>query len=276
VKFFLILCSVLILFAQSSFDIKILVSTKNLDKIDRDDFRIAMELLIKNITNHDEFYSATVDYDDDIEHSIEDFNSRKHDVMQINTLEFLHYFKSIQKNSSQCWTLSKVPKKRLRDFYLLVRKDSDINSFSDLIGKHIALTELDNMQELYLKHLMLQKNKKTATECFSSFIYNKKGSTSILNLFFKKVDVAVVSQRSYNLATELNPQLKRQLKVLHHSKEIFPATSVTLVTNKHEALEKVYMKYAKELTSDEFGKELMNLFQRELYRYYQEAQEGTK
>jgi ABC-type phosphate/phosphonate transport system substrate-binding protein len=288
VKLFLILCIIITLSAESSFNIRILVSTKGLDKIDRDDFRIAMELLIKNITKHDEFHSATVDYDDDIPHSIKSFNSGRYDALQINTLEYLHYFKDIESHSSQCWSLSKVPKKRLRDFYLLVREDSQINSFDDLIGKHIALTQLDAMQELYLTHLMLKTNNRISQECFSSFIYNKKGSTSILNLFFKKVDVAIVSRRSYNLAVELNPQLKTQLKILHHSREIFPATSVALVTNTNEALQKVYMKYAKDLTSDEFGKEVMSLFQsvenfnltqkelKELYAYYQESQREVK
>ena len=254
-------CNLFATTPSKTYDVKLLLHAPNLQKIKQSDTRIAMELLINNIANHSEFNSANIEYSNSIDDAVTQYISGENKVFHLTSIDFLRHFEVLKANSSQYWNLSKIKGKRLRNFYLIVKADSGITSLQDLKKKHIALTKSDSMQKLYFDHLMLKSNTDSYKHSFNDITYNKKGSRSILNIFFNKIDAAVVTQRSYDLAIELNPQLRQHLKILDNSEQIYPAPSFTIVSNKNSEFQAIYMKYSQEIMSNDFGKQLMTLYQ---------------
>jgi len=263
-------------------DINAVVYIDHLEKINQRDIRIAVDTLLHKIADTAELNTAKLDYSNDFNQSLSKYINGECEVLHLSSFNLMKKFPLLRAKTAQYWNFTKEKNKHLRTFYLLVRKDTSIKSLHDLIGTRVALTELDSMQELYLDHLMLKHNKMLSKEAFNSIIYNKKGSTSILNLYFKKTDIAVVSEHSYNIAIELNPQLKKDLIILDQSEAIYPANGVTLISNKSPIFAKVFEEHSKRLYKTDFGKELLQMYQcvenfklsadelKELYKQYQE------
>jgi hypothetical protein len=285
ITIFLLIISTLSLYAQpdgKGLSIHAIVYVDHLNKINQKDIRIAVDTLLHKIADTAELDAATLEYSNDFNKSLSKYIHGECEVLHLSSFNLMKKFPLLRKKTAQYWNFAKEKNKHLRNFYLLVRKDSSIKTLHDLIGARVAMTQFDTMQELYLDHLMLQHNKMLAKESFNSIVYNKKGSTSILNLYFKKVDVAIVSQHSYNIAIELNPQLKKDLKILDRSKEIYPANGVTLISNKRAIFARVFEEHSKRLYKTDFGKELLQMYQcvenfkfsadelDELYTQYQE------
>jgi ABC-type phosphate/phosphonate transport system substrate-binding protein len=99
---------------------------------------------------------------------------------------------------------------------LVVRKDSGIDTFQQLKGKVLATQKWisADMGGMYLETLLLE-NKLPISQRFFSEIQNTDTSNrALVDLFFKKVDVTLISENQYDIATELNPQLREQTKII--------------------------------------------------------------
>lgn len=57
-----------------------------------------------------------------------------------------------------------------------------------------------------------------------NLLRNQSSSLAINSVFFRKADVAVISEDEFNIVAELNPQLKRELKILSTSKPFLSTT----------------------------------------------------
>ena len=99
---------------------------------------------------------------------------------------------------------------------LVVRKDSGIDSLQQLKNKKLTTQkwlELD-MGGLYLETLLLE-NKLPVTKNFFSEIQNTDTSNrALVDLFFKKTDATLINENQFDIAAELNPQLRMQTKIL--------------------------------------------------------------
>lgn len=104
-------------------------------------------------------------------------------------------------------------------YVLLVRRDEGVSDIQSLAGQRVALAEevRMNMAELWLKSLLHRGAPK-----IKPIAPNK----AVLEVFFRQSKAALVSEESFALASELNPQLRRDLVVL---KESPPFVSMLLI-----------------------------------------------
>jgi len=264
---------------------KVLVYTPKLQKISQADTRIAIETILYKIAEEADFDSVKIEYSDQLSHAVSQYKQGVYEALHMNSLALMSIFPELKTQTAQYWNFSKVKGKRLRNFYILVRNDSKINSLASLQNRPIALTLLDSMQTLFLNHMMLKINHSSFENFCGNVIYNTKDATSILNLFFNKVDMAVVTQHSYNTAIELNPQLQKKLTILYRSETIYPAPSITLVGNKNRYFQQIFQQYSQDLVSNTFGRQLMmiyqsvddiNLTEEEMERLYEHYQDYMK
>ncbi len=266
----------------ASSDARVLVYTQKLQKISQADTRIAIETILYKIAETANFTSVKIEYSDQLSYAISQYKKGAYEALHMNSLALMSMFPYLVNETAQYWNFSKVKGKRLRNFYLLVRSDSDITSLEVAQNRSVALTFLDSMEELFLDHMMLKINHSTFKNFCGDIIYNGKDATSILNLFFRKVDMAVVTQQSYDTAIELNPQLQKKLRVLYRSEAIYPAPSITLVGNKNSYFQEVFQQYSQNLVNNTFGRQLMMIYQsvddirltqeelEQLYEHYQD------
>ncbi len=184
-----------------------LPSMKN---IDAKDIKISLEFWAKELSLQTEIRMNSYFYKD-IHKLKKDFDEEKIDVVAASSLIFIKNFdlstlqdgfKSVAKNEEG--------QNRL---LLLVQKDAKINSLKDLKYKKIARLNSD-LEELYLNTHLQKDFKKDANQFFKKNIFVKKYSKAILKLFFKKADAALVTESAFNLASEMNPQIKKRLKII--------------------------------------------------------------
>jgi len=94
--------------------------------------------------------------------------------------------------------------------YLLVRKDSGINSITQLKGKKLVTSKwtTGDLGGLYLETLLLEHKQDLPKQFFSEILTPETSNQALVELFFKKADVALVNANQFNIAAELNPQLR--------------------------------------------------------------------
>ncbi len=99
---------------------------------------------------------------------------------------------------------------------LVVRKDSGIDSLFQLKNKTLARQKwiLEDIAGLYLETLLLENKLATSEHFFMETQNTETSNRALIDLFFKKADVALVSESLFNIAAELNPQLRAQTKIL--------------------------------------------------------------
>ncbi len=269
----------------ASSDAKVVIYTPQLQKVSQTDTRIAIESILYKIADEANFEHVKIEYSDQLSYVISQYTQGHYEALHMNSLALMDMFPYLKTETAQYWNFSKVKGKRMRTFYILVRNDSDIDSLTSLQNRSVALTHLDSMQALFLDHMMLKVNHRSYENFCGNIIFNAKDATSILNLFFHKVDMAVVTQHSYNTAVELNPQLQKKLKILYRSEAIYPAPSITLVGNKNSYFQQIFKQFSQDLVSNTFGRQLMmiyqsvddiNLTEEELERLYKHYQDYIK
>lgn len=75
------------------------------------------------------------------------------------------------------------------------------------------------MPEVWINKLSLLQNKKSIESISSKIIKENKENTALLNVFFKKTDLAVVSSKTWDDMIILNPSISKKLKIIEKSEK---------------------------------------------------------
>ena len=95
---------------------------------------------------------------------------------------------------------------------LVVRRDSGIKSPGDLAGRHVQLRERDELSEIYLNTLL--RSSGISPSQLKVVSTQKNANSLVLKLFFDQCDAALITRNAFELAAELNPQIRKRLQVL--------------------------------------------------------------
>ena len=91
---------------------------------------------------------------------------------------------------------------------------SRLNHFKNLNHKRLAILSNDPVSQMFIDTLALEHFGKKAKQVFSTIHHIHQSSLLIYDLFFKKTDVILVYKEAYNLASELNPQIRAQTQII--------------------------------------------------------------
>lgn len=97
---------------------------------------------------------------------------------------------------------------------LVARSDKNINSAKDLRGKRLVMQENDELAEIFLDTEVLKALKQSYKNIDLSIQHQKKSPRIILDVFFDKADAAVIYKSTYDITSELNPEIKNKIKIL--------------------------------------------------------------
>lgn len=108
------------------------------------------------------------------------------------------------------------------DLIILVRRDQSIAELSQLKGKKIILHAgvLRDTAHVWLRSILARKNLPDRERFFGSIQEVKKASQSVLPVFFRQADAALVARSSFETMVELNPQIGKELIVLSSSEKL--------------------------------------------------------
>lgn len=110
--------------------------------------------------------------------------------------------------------------------YIIVHKDSDINSFGDLRGRSFAYTDpLSNAGKLYAESRLYDLGE-TNEGFFASTVYTMSHDLSIQMVSRRLVEGATVSSLIYHYVEAVHPEIVQDLKIVERS---FPLGSPPVV-----------------------------------------------
>lgn len=225
--------------------------------------------------------NVLVSFYPDSESLYKDFKQNKLDMVVLNLDFFFRNKNEIEMISDSYWTLlsNKVKHTQL---YLISNKSSNINSFKDIKGKTITIKDEDLTSEVWLDKNSLLVNKKTYNKTLQDIKKVTKESTTILNVFFKKTDLAIVTKNTWDTMVELNPSVTKKVKVIEKSEKIhFPFIGV-FSKNADKKGKKSFIELSKDVLSLDGGEQISELLKfdtllwiennelNKLEKYYQE------
>ncbi|MCG8067475.1 MAG: phosphate/phosphite/phosphonate ABC transporter substrate-binding protein [Candidatus Thiodiazotropha taylori] len=139
------------------------------------------------------------------------------DAVFTNTIHYLQVKDHLNPNGS--YVVQHGPSVKPK-YYLLTKKSSGIERVDQLSGKRIAIPQGYAVGELFLDVLLMRHGLPKSDRFFSEVRMTSDSNSSVINLFFESVDAALVLDYAYDVATELNLQMKKQLGVIEVSQPL--------------------------------------------------------
>ncbi|MCG7871332.1 MAG: phosphate/phosphite/phosphonate ABC transporter substrate-binding protein [Candidatus Thiodiazotropha lotti] len=171
------------------------------------DSRIATEMtfieFMKNIDKACEF----TNFDDPL-NVVTQMRKDNLDAILANPVDYLKIEQQIDEDHHYSLLFGDRLKQRV---ILLVRKSDNINSLSQLANKTLAFPYGHHLGKMFLDMSLLERNLPQATDHFSEIQNIESLNDAIINLFFNKVDSALVTDVAFELAQELNPQIRHSV-----------------------------------------------------------------
>lgn len=111
------------------------------------------------------------------------------------------------------------------DYLLLAREDSTLRKLEDLENRSllVASDPRASLAILWLDLLCRQHGLGPATQVLAKVTSAAKTTQVVLPVFFGKTDACIVTRTGWEVMCELNPQLKKQLRVIAASPPLIPA-----------------------------------------------------
>jgi ABC-type phosphate/phosphonate transport system substrate-binding protein len=100
---------------------------------------------------------------------------------------------------------------------LLIAKgnSADALSLKDFRHKTLVMIKDESLEKLYLDLILERKFHQTTDIFFKKIMGVKKYNAAIVKLFFNKADIGLVSKRAFDLAGDLNPQVRQKLHIVY-------------------------------------------------------------
>jgi ABC-type phosphate/phosphonate transport system substrate-binding protein len=114
-------------------------------------------------------------------------------------------------------------------YVVLVRHDSGITSLAGLRNKKIIIPSGHRVGQRFLDVELMRDGLPDSEGTFSELRHTRETNAAIVNLFFGQVDAALVTDFSYQVASELNQQIPNTLQIIRTSK---PLTHMLLSVHK--------------------------------------------
>lgn len=149
-------------------------------------------------------------------------NLLKKDKLDMVVFDLPFFFKNkefILNNCDNFWS-SSLGEEKFSQYYLVAKKSLKAKSFKDIKNKTISIKRNDDRLFIWLEKNSLLQYKKTSKKILKEISFNKKESTSLLNVFFNKSDFAIVNKKTWEIVTELNPAINKNLEIVKKSKKI--------------------------------------------------------
>lgn len=155
---------------------------------------------------------------------IQDLKSenKKFDFLYTIPSTYIKNYELINKNTTNAMSL-KAGNNKFVQYYLIANQKSKINSLADVKNKKLVLESIDALAQIWLKKIFYEVNIKVDKRNIllkRTKTYNQY--KKLLDIYFNKIDLAVITKDTFETAVILNPSIKKQIKVLKKSPEIFP------------------------------------------------------
>jgi ABC-type phosphate/phosphonate transport system substrate-binding protein len=215
-------------------------STHVFQNVNLEDAKAACSVLLQKVIHEwkKDNHTTTLKLYDQTNSIVEDCNNDKIDIIALTSSEYITLKNQINITPFVTYITND---RTLDKILLLTRYDSGIQSIKDLCNKKVIIYKPFNdkfsITEIWFKTVVLQNKENYKKYFLPNVVEVNKSARAIADVFFKKADAIVVSEKEFNASIMLNPQLEKQLKILDSSKPIL--YSVLCYTDRIKILRKI-------------------------------------
>jgi ABC-type phosphate/phosphonate transport system substrate-binding protein len=194
---------------------------------------------------------------DDLGSLVDAIRSEQIDFVAISSMDYLKIHKQLSLEPALVGTKNG---KYAEDQLLLVRRDKGYTRLGHLQDKKLVLTTSgQEIATLWLDTLLAKQGLALTRKHFGGIKETAKAQQAILSVFFNQADACVVHRNAYLTASELNPQVGKELDVLIASPS-FPLAVTCFRPNLSQAKKDLLFSSYDRLIRTPAGKQILTLF----------------
>ncbi len=241
------------------------VLVDGLSYIHNKDAKIAIKVWLNELASEDYDKEVVLDFYDTKEKVLREFINGEVEHLTLNPMHYLENKSKLDPNIKDLYIFLETKDDYLS--YVLVTKNSEkIKSIKNLKNYTIGIEKDDYLELLYLDHTLLQNRLPLHQKYFSEIKTYDKDSRVLMKLFFNKIDACIVPKTTWDMMTEMNPQIAKKLKILDKSEKIF-IQALSLISKKmNDKLYKVHQYNADRLQSSPKGQQILTLLKSKVYK----------
>jgi phosphonate transport system substrate-binding protein len=181
------------------------------------------------------------------------------DVISVTAPEFLAIPPELLSPRLMVATLAKTYSE---EFLLLVRDDGGIKTLAELRGRRLIVygSMRGLLSPVWLDVLLAREGLEEPVRFFGHIVFANKPVRTVLPVFFRQEDACIVTRQSYDVLSELNPQLKKQLRVLASSPHFVSQVTCFRASLPPETLNRI-IKASLAAPDTVTGKQMLTIFQ---------------
>ena len=147
-------------------------------------------------------------------------------------------------------------------YYLVTRKDKNINHLSDLKNRKLNILARSDGQtpSLWLEKILRDNKLPVKNRFFEEITFDYKPINILLPVFFNKLDAAVITKESFDVMCVLNPNIKKDLNILATSKTLLFGVLSFDTKSKNKEREKFIYDILTTMQNDADGRQFLSLF----------------
>ncbi len=251
--------------AQENKELDFLMLSNIFPKADSRDMQVSFEMWVTDL-----FKDGGLDYKINLViTSPEDYIKKNYDLEKtfMVVVSSINYLKS--KDSRHLEPMLFTAEDTSQTYILVSNRK--YSTLEGLIDKKISLTStgFGEIAEFWLNYLIKTKVGISKEEFFSEVDSMESESKCINSVFFKNVDACIVREKVYQLACELNPQIKDRTVIIERSPQLLH--SIFCLTGKFNDDEKQrFLTAVNNIQGTIRGKQILNLFKRTQVFHFEE------
>jgi ABC-type phosphate/phosphonate transport system substrate-binding protein len=148
----------------------------------------------------------------DYANAVENINRGNYHFIALTGMDYVDLRRNV--SLSPVMVLSKM-EEPTEPLLLIIRKGESLDSIGRKPNSMLMLEagRVGATARMWLETVLWEQGVKAGIRHFSEILYVQKASRIVLPVFFGKADACVIAASAFELMTDLNPQLGRQLKV---------------------------------------------------------------
>jgi phosphonate transport system substrate-binding protein len=150
------------------------------------------------------------------------------------------------------------------EYVLLIQRESRISDLFGLKGKSIIIQTgfRENLSPVWLDTLLMQEGLDGASDHFKKIEFKENLLSTVLPVFFGKVDACLVTRNGIEHMVEMNPQVSSRIRILSSSNELVP--SLFCVRSSYNSmLKNEFLSALRALDDTPPGQQVLHMFQAE-------------
>jgi len=246
---------------EAKLDLRVGFMGKFLNDVSYADAQAALELWIREFTQSRSLDVHSKPYIfDDIDAMFNALKNKQIDVVGITPMDFI----ALRDRFPLEPALVALRRGALygEQLVIVVRRDQNMTAISQLKGKRLMIHAgyMYDAEVLWLSEQLYRKHLPDKERFFSSIRDTKKVSQTVLPVFFKQADAALVSKGAFETMVDLNPQIGKELVTIDVSDKLLYGL---FCFNKYLNADVKYMVIhnALNMHSTPAGKQILSLFQ---------------